>query len=306
MSREDCILSGVIPAMVTPATDDASDIDTERAKALTTRLIETGVHGLFAGASTGEAPLLTRDQRMRLIDAISESNSQAKLPLLAGVGAMSTLQAIQYAKDAEAHGAGYVVALPLHFIKVSEEELYGYFAAIADSVSVPTLLYNYPALTSGQNITPKLAARLAASHNVVGIKDSSGDFSQATLFMDACGPGFAVFTGLETLLLPLLSHGGSGTICAAANVVPRRIVELYDSFCIGEIEDALDMQRRLGRASHLWKIGTFPTAVKAACTLVGESVGPPFAPVSAANAEQIDELKVGLAKYFDIDLRREP
>src|ERR1700722_14296438 len=107
--------------MVTPATDDGPDIDVERAKALTTRLIDGGVHGLFAGASTGEAPLLTRDQRIRLIDAIATANSTAKLPLLAGVGAMSTRQACEYAKDAEAHGACFVVALPLHFIKVSDD-----------------------------------------------------------------------------------------------------------------------------------------------------------------------------------------
>jgi len=286
--------------MVTPATDDGMDVDPARAKALTKRLIGAGVHGLFVGASTGEAPLLTREQRSKLIDAVIDANTIAKLPMLVGVGAIGTQQSITFAKDAEKLGANYIVVLPQQFFVVSEDELYGYFAAISDSVSIPTVLYNYPALTAGQSIPPDLASKLADKHNVIGIKDSSGDFTLATQYIEWGGPSFAVFTGLDSLFLPLLTHGGAGTICAAANVVPERIVELYNYFCEGESEDAMDIQRHLGRAGHLWKLGTFPAAVKAACGMVGESVGPPFAPVNALNGEELTELKQGLQKYFDV------
>jgi 4-hydroxy-tetrahydrodipicolinate synthase len=298
MSRHGISLSGIIPAMVTPSNDYGSDIDIERIKSLTARLISSGVHGLFAAASTGEAPLLSREQRIKLIDTVAESNSKAKLPLLAGVGAMSTTQAIQNAKDAEAHGANFVVALPMHFVKVSEEELYGYFAAIADSVAIPTLLYNYPTLTSGQSITPKLAAKLSSKHNIVGIKDSSGDFALAMYFLDECGPGFAFFTGIENLLLPILTHGGSGTICAAANIVPKELVLLYNYFNEGDIDEALDIQRKISQFSHLWRMGTLPAGVKAACAIVGDSAGIPFLPVKPLNNEQISEMKAGLEKFF--------
>lgn len=300
MSRRDCGLAGIIPALVTPATDDGRDVDVERAKALVTRVLQAGVHGLFAGASTGEAPLLNREQRIKMIDAVATANASAKVPLLAGVGAMNTNHAIEYAKDAEAHGANFVVALPMHFIKVSDDELFDYFAAIADSVSIPTLLYNYPMLTSGQNISPQLAQKLASSHNIVGIKDSSGDFALGHHYIEACGPGFAVFTGTDTTLLPMLSHGGAGTICGSANVIPEVLIGLYNYFCEGEIDDALDLQRKISRGSYLWKLGTFPAAVKAACGIVGDSVGPPFPPVHALGDAMLSQLKEGLGEHFDV------
>lgn len=285
-------LAGVIPALITPATDDGSDIDESRAKALTRRLIDAGVHGLFVCSSTGEFPLLDREQRLRLIAAVAEENN-GKLPLLIGVGAPSTRQAVQFVRDAQAHGADCVVALPLHFYPVTDPELEAFFAKIADAASVPTLLYNFPALTSGQNIAPAMAARLASSsHNIIGIKDSSGDVLQALTYVERCGPDFAVFTGFESLLFTLLTNGGAGTICAVANIFPELLVRIYDFFCEGEIDCALDLQRKLVAIAPLWQSGTLPAPFKAACNLRGSEVGPPFPPVWPLDEAQVESLRI--------------
>jgi 4-hydroxy-tetrahydrodipicolinate synthase len=281
--------AGVIPAMVSPATDDGSDVDVVRARSLTRRLIESGVHGLFVCSSTGEAPLLDRTQRQRLIAAVAEENN-GKLPFLVGVGAPATRQALEFVRDAEAGGADCVVALPMHFYRVTEPELEIYFATIADAASVPTLLYNYPAVTSGQNISPAMASRLAANHNIAGIKDSSGDLGQAFQYIEQCGPDFAVFTGFETLLLALVGHGGAGTICAVANVFPQILVQIYESVRAGKADLALHLQRKLVIASPLWSLGTIPAPIKAACAALGANAGPPFAPVQPISAGQYDRV----------------
>src|SRR5579883_7084 len=165
-------LQGIVPAMVTPTTNDG-EVDIQRTKAFARHLIDEGANGLLVAGSTGEGPLLTNTQRQTLIRATVEE-AAGEVPVLAGVGAPSTAQSIAFAKEAEAAGAEGVAALPLHLIRVSQDELYGYFAAIAESVSIPTFLYNFPRLTSGQNISAEVAARLAKHANVVGIKDSSG------------------------------------------------------------------------------------------------------------------------------------
>ena len=293
-------LTGVIPAMVTPATDDGGDIDIARIKALTGRLIGAGVHGLFPCSSTGEAPLLDRDQRIRVIDAVADVN-QGRLPLLAGVGTFSTAHAVRYARDAQAHGASHIVVLPLHFFRTSPAELEGYFAAVAESVDIPTILYNYPEITSGQFITPEMAMRLAAKYNIVGVKDSSGDLTLALRLIQACSADFAVFTGSESLLLALLSHGGAGTICAAANVIPEILVDCFDNFNRGELDVALEAQRKALSVSTLWRLGTFPAAVKACCGIADSTApaGPPFLPAQPVGDEQIRLMRAALAKILD-------
>jgi 4-hydroxy-tetrahydrodipicolinate synthase len=286
-------LRGIIPPLVTAVTDDASEIDVKRMKALTARLKGSGVHGLFACSSTGEAPLLTREQRITVIDAVAEENGGA-LPLLAGVGAPATSAAVSYAKDAEAHGATHIVVLPLHFFRVSEDELERYFATVADSVSIPTMLYNYPKLTGGVNIAPALATELTRKHNIVGIKDSSGDLTQALHYIQATGPHFSVFSGVESLLLSLLQHGGSGVIPGSANAAPDVLIRLFDYYENGEFDCALDLQRDVVEQSPFWHLGTYPAAVKAACEIAGTPVGPPIPPGSPLGEETLKMLRKGL------------
>lgn len=270
-------LSGIIPALVTPRKTDVDEIDLDRLTSLVEQLIESGVHGVFPASSTGEAPLLTREQRQTLIESTTAA-ARGRVPVLAGAGAPSTATSIQLASDAEDAGADYIVVLPNHFVALNPDELYGYFAAVADSVEIPTILYNYPARTSGQNIPPALAARLAAGHNVVGIKDSSGDLTNTLGYIQACGEGFAVFTGSESLIYPCVSMGGAGSICAGANAYPKRLAALWDAARRGDQETAATIQMSMLPLRRWGSIGTFPAPVKAAMAHLGNDAGDPFIP----------------------------
>lgn len=288
-------LHGVIPALVTPRDDARDDVDTARLAELTKYLLKSGVHGIFPTSSTGEAPLLTTGQRRRTIETVAGVVAGA-VPVLAGAGAASTAESIRLAQDAEAAGATHIAILPLHFVALSADELYAYFVAVADSVRVPTLLYNYPARTGGQNIPAQVAARLAQKHNVVGLKDSSGDLDNTIRYLDACPPNFAVLVGHESLILSALTMGGAGTICAVANLVPGMTVALYEAFRAGVLDEARPCQDALLPLRRLLAPGTFPASIKAAMALLGLPVGSPFPPVQPLTAAQIETLGEGLAK----------
>jgi len=285
------MLRGIIPALVTPRKAGVDEVDTDRLHTLVERLVvDDGVHGIFPASSTGEAPSLTQAQRLRTVET-TVATVNSRVPVLVGVGAPSTSASIAYAKDAALAGADYIVVLPNHFVALTQDELYGYFAEVADSVAIPTILYNYPARTSGQNIRPALAAKLAESHNVVGVKDSSGDLTNTIGYINECGPNFAVFTGSESLIYPCMTMGGAGSICAGANVFPKQIVRLYDAVMAGDNKKAQELQAALVPLRRWGSIGTFPAPVKAAMALLGEGVGGPFSPVQALAGPDWDAIK---------------
>ncbi|MEO6589082.1 MAG: dihydrodipicolinate synthase family protein [Pyrinomonadaceae bacterium] len=144
-------LHGVIPAMVTPRDDIKDDIDLERLKRLTRTLLDAGCHGLFPTSSTGEAALLSPSHRRAAIEAVDEV-ADGTVPILASVGAASTIESIMLAVDVEHAGATHLAILPTHFVPLSADELYGYFAAVADSAGVPSILYNYVNRDGSENL----------------------------------------------------------------------------------------------------------------------------------------------------------
>ncbi|HEX5322764.1 MAG TPA: dihydrodipicolinate synthase family protein [Capsulimonadaceae bacterium] len=294
-------LHGVIPAMVTPTTYDG-DIHVERIRSFTRYLIEAGVHGLLLAGSTGEGPLLTSGQRQALIRAVVEEAS-GRVPVLAGVGAASTAQSIAFSKEAEAAGAAAVAVLPMHLVPVSQDELYGYFATVADSVSIPTALYNFPALTGGQKISAEVAARLARTKNVIALKDSSGDFQNMLGYIEACGPDFAVFTGDEGLLVKILDAGGAGTVCSAGNLIPELLCAIYSAYRAGERENAERLQKETPPLREAVKVGTFPAAIKAGCDQMGYPAGPPIPPASPLEDGQRAALWEVLGRVRSVTLR---
>ncbi|MBV9852179.1 MAG: dihydrodipicolinate synthase family protein [Armatimonadetes bacterium] len=271
--------------MVTPRANGRDEPDLSRLRELARWLLGNGVHGLFACSSTGEAPLLSWKQRRLVTETVAEAASGA-VPVLAGVGAASTAESLRLARDARDAGATHLAVLPLHFVPVSQEELYGYFAAVADSVGLPILLYNFPARTGGQNIAPETAARLARDHNVIGLKDSGGDLANGLAYLAACGPDFALFAGSEALIYPTLMMGGAGTVCSGANVLSAEMVTLYDTFRSGDLPQAKRLQEQLLPWRKIVAHGTFPAMVKAGMALIGQPVGDPFLPTLPLSDEQ--------------------
>ncbi len=162
-------IEGVYPALLTPMNFDES-IDTAGLRALVRWLLDRGVHGIFAAGTHGEAYALDREQRRILIEAVVDEVA-GRVPVIAGAGAITTRQSIAFARDAERAGADALSLVTPYFIAPSQEELHQHLLTVAESVQIPSLIYNLPGRT-GVSVEPETLARLSASPQIIGVKDS--------------------------------------------------------------------------------------------------------------------------------------
>jgi len=278
-------LSGVIPPMLTPAADDGMQVDHDRLRRFTGWLLDAGVNGLFIGASAGESAMLDRSQRRAALETVI-AETQGRVPIIAGVSAPSTAQSLQYARDAEAAGADYLISLPPGVFPLSEDEMVHHYATLSDSVDIPTLLYNFPELTGGKIITPKIAATLSQKHRVVGIKDTSGSVVNSRTYRRACGDEFMLLVGSDPNIYAYLALGADGMICSGSNIAPKTYVALYQAFRSGDHAKAIALQDAILPFIDITRIGSFPSSVKACLSSLGIPAGPPFLPVFPASDAQ--------------------
>ena len=286
-------IKGVIPALITPMNDDES-LSREGLKTLIDGVIDAGVHGVFTCGTAGEFWAMTTDEKRQLFEWTVEF-TDGRVPVYVGTSANSTAEAIELAKIAESAGATCLSVLTPAFITPDENEMFRHYAGVAESVELPILLYNLPART-GNALSLSLVDRLHRRFpNIVGIKDSSGDFGQALAFLRELPESFRVIMGRDTLILSALKEGATGAIAASANVAPEIAVGIYDAFLRGEEDQARDFQQRLVPLRDAFSLGTHPAMLKAGAELVGFSGGPPRRPVSRLNEDQIATLRHILA-----------
>jgi len=283
------IPKGVLPAVVTPLTAKGS-IDEKTLRRLVNYLIDGGVHGLFVVGTVGEFYGLTPEEKREVVQ-ISVDEAKKRVPVYAGAGAITTRECVMLTNIAEESGADAVSVLTPMFISPNQEELYLHYKTIAQNTSLPVLLYNNLPRT-GVNITPATAARLAEIDNVVGIKDSSGDFTLTAEYIretrDKC---FSVMAGRDTLIHACLCHGGAGAIAACANVAPRLVADIYDKYVAGDLRGSLEAQFALAPLRIAFTLGSFPTVIKEALKMVGIDVGPCLEPIGLMSAEEREQLK---------------
>jgi len=279
---------GIIPAMVTPL-DGYGEIDEDGVRELINYLIDSGVHGIFVCGSQGESYALSEDEKRRVIEiAVDEVNG--RVPVYAGTGAATTKATIQLSRYAVDVGADAVTILTPYFIRPSQDELYMHYRRIAESVDSPVLMYNNPGRTD-VNLEAETVKKLSEIDNVVGIKDSSGDLTLTAQYIMECPADFAVLAGRDSLILATLLYGGKGAVAATANVAPRLVVGIYESFIDGDIEKARELQFKLLPLRLAFSLGTFPVVVKEAMNLLGRPSGPARSPVSSLSEEKRVKLK---------------
>lgn len=280
---------GIIPAVVSPV-DAGGNIREAPFRQLLNYLIDNGVHGLFINGSQGEFYALTIEEKQRVLEiAVDEVNG--RVPVYAGVGAITTREAVKLAKMAEEIGAQALSAITPYYIKPDEDELYEYYKDIAESVSIPVLLYANPSRTN-VSLSVRLVSRLAEIDNIVGIKDSSGDLTLTGEYIRLLShKGFQVLAGRDTLILGTLVYGGTGAIAATANVVPRLVVSIYESFKKGDLKTALEAQYKLAPLRIAFDLGTFPVVIKEAVKLIGFDLGSAIRPIKEISLEKREELK---------------
>lgn len=279
---------GVIPAMVTPLTAD-DRINEKALRRLTNHLIDGKVHGVFAVGSQGEFWALTPDEKRRVWEIVVEE-TRGRVPVYAGTAAVTTRETIQLTRLAEKAGVDAVSILTPFFINPNDDQLFDHYKAVAESTSLPILVYTNPARTNVK-ISAGLLARLAKVKGIVGIKDSSGELELTAEYIRVVPPEFSVLMGRDTLIYAGLTYGTKGGIAATANVKPALVAQIYDKYMAGDLEGALRAQQELAPLRLAFAWGTFPVVIKEALNMMGMDAGPCRGPVGPLSAEQREKLK---------------
>jgi 4-hydroxy-2-oxoglutarate aldolase len=266
--------------MATPF-DEGGEVDPAAIKGNIKRWMSSGVRGVVALGSNGEAPLLDERESDAVIAAAREAVPRDRV-LIAGTGRESTRATIDASRRAAALGADAVmVRTPSYFKpRMTADAFVSHYTAVADSVAVPVILYNYPAVT-GVNLTPDALGRLADHANVVAVKETGTDAAQLGAYVDAAkAKDFTVLAGSAPAFYAALCLGAGGAVLAAACVVPRLCVRLFDAFNAGDHATARELQQRLIPVALAVTSGHGVPGLKAAMELAGYAGGRPRAPLS--------------------------
>lgn len=287
-------LEGVIVALLTPV-DREGKVDHGALRQLVERLTSRGVAGVSPLGSTGEGYSLGLDQRLAVVDTVAESVT-AGMPVIPGVFAHNHEQAVAEIAGYADRGGTAVLVAPPGYYPLSAAEQEGYFSRLADAAALPLVMYNIPVYTKVQ-IAPAVAAALAPHPRVAGLKDSGRDLGYGARLLDAvraagAAADFSVLTGTDSMLVSYMLAGARGTICASANVVPERVLAVYDAVRAGKLDDALRLETRLRQVQAAFAIGAPPAAYKAAVARsgVGEPwLVPPRLPLTEAETDELVE-----------------
>jgi 2-dehydro-3-deoxy-D-pentonate aldolase len=290
------MFTGLMPAMVTPF-DERGEVDLKATEAVIERFIEAGVSGISPLGSTGEFSHLTADERKRFIEEVTRIVA-GRVPLVVGVGAAGTREAIDLARHAEGVGADAVLVVSPFYWKVGEEGLFRHFAAVAEAVGIPVVIYNLPMLT-GIDLSPSLIARIAAEcSNATGLKDTVTEYRHTVSVLHEVKPvrpDFSVLAGWEDLILPSLLAGADGSICAFANVAPELFVGMVRSAQDGDLARAAELHRRVLLLLTLGVYSDPPiSAIKLAMNRLGlpisSAVRGPALPVPEEAHEKVEDV----------------
>lgn len=280
---------GILPAMITPFTREGL-VNKKALRDLIDFVIKGGVHGIFAIGTTAEYYSLNENE-YRIILEETADHVNNRVPVYAGANAITTRETIRLVKIATTVGVDAISVLTPMFITPNDNQLYEHYKAVANETDKPILLYNNAPKT-GVNLSIELVERLADIDNIVGIKDSVGDFTQTGEYIRRTrGKEFYVMMGRDNLIYAALSYGSSGAVAASANVVPSLCVGIYNSFMEGDHAKALELQYRLAPLRIIFSLGTFPVIIKEALQLIGIDAGPCFLPISPLTTEERNKLK---------------
>jgi 4-hydroxy-tetrahydrodipicolinate synthase len=274
---------GVLPALITPFTDDGSAIDTGAVTAIVDRLIGAGVTGLVPGGSTGEFTTLSHAERRDLIETTLEAAAD-RVPVVAGTGALSTRETVELSVHAEQAGAAAVMIVPPFYDALSWRELLAHYAAVADAIEIPIMYYNLPS-ASGVKLTAAQLRELP----ITCLKDTGGDAVAATELIQTDAP--TLLNGWDTLTFAALAAGVQAVVWGTASILPEQCVTLH-RLLIDDIDlpAARELWARLWPLCQFLEGQSYSAAVKTACRLIGDTTGPVRAPLLPLNDAAASEL----------------
>ena len=291
-------IKGIIPPIVTPMNEDES-VNEKELRNQVNRQIKGGIHGLFPFGTNGEGYILNEKEKEEVLSIVIDE-TKGRVPVYAGTGCISTKDTIRQSQMAESLGADVLSIITPSFAAASQNELYDHYKAVAEAVDMPIVLYNIPART-GNALAPATVAKLSKIPNIVGAKDSSGNFDNMLQYIEQTrdSKDFAVLSGNDSLILWNLLAGGTGGIAGCANVFPEVMASIYNYFAAGDLENARKAQDSIRSFRGCFKYGNPNTIVKTAVNLLGYPVGKCRAPFNPVPEEGIEALKKVLAENHE-------
>ena len=287
------IFKGCGTAIITPFTENG--VNFEEFKKMIEFQIKEGVDSIIVCGTTGESSTMTLEERKETIKfAIDVANK--RIPIIAGTGGNCTKTAIEMSKYAESVGADAVLVVTPYYNKTTQEGLIAHYKAIANSITIPVILYNVPSRT-GLNILPKTCLELSKIDNIVAIKEASGNISQIAQIANLCKENLAIYSGNDDQVLPILSLGGLGVISVLSNIAPKDVHNMVQYYFDGDLNKAMSIQlNALNLIASLFS-EVNPIPVKAACNMIGFNAGIPRLPLIEMSEAGKAKLKQELINY---------
>jgi 4-hydroxy-tetrahydrodipicolinate synthase len=258
------LFTGAAVALVTPFKN--GKVDFEALEKLIEWQISEGIDAIVSCGTTGEASTLNDEEHIETVRFTIEK-AKGRIPIIAGAGSNDTNHAIWMSQQLEQVGVDGLLLVTPYYNKCTQKGLILHYKAIADSVNIPCILYSVPSRT-GVNIVPSTVAELCSHPNIAGIKEASGNISQVVEIAKYVSPDFALYSGNDDMIVPLLSMGGSGAISTVANIIPKDTHDMIDSYLQGHSNKAKEMQINMKSLIDSMFIEVNPIPVKAALNMM--------------------------------------
>lgn len=260
----------VATAMVTPF-DSKGHIDFSKTTKLINYLIENGTETVVVAGTTGESPTLSKEEKVALFEHVVKVVDR-RIPVIAGTGSNNTYASIELTKKAEQLGVDGIMVVAPYYNKPNQEGLYQHFKTVADSTALPVMIYNIPG-RSVVNIHPDTIIELSKIANIVAVKEASGDLNAMTKIIADTDDDFVLYSGDDSVALPVLAIGGAGVISVASHVIGNEMQEMVQAYFNGEVQKAAKLHQKLLPIMQGLFAAPSPSPVKTALQLKGMDVG---------------------------------
>ncbi len=287
------IFKGCGTAIITPFTNEGINF-TEFEKLIETQIAK-GADSIIVCGTTGESATMSLEERKAAIQFVTRIVNK-RIPVIAGTGANCTKSAIEMTIFAESVGVDAVLVVTPYYNKTTQVGLIAHFTAIANSTSLPIIMYNVPSRT-GLNILPSTCLELSKIENIVAIKEASGNLSQVAEIAALCRDNLHIYSGNDDQILPILSLGGLGVISVLSNVVPDVVHKMTEDFFNGKIMDATNAQLDTLELTNSLFCEVNPIPVKAALNMIGYNVGEPRLPLVEMSTSGKERLRKALTNF---------
>lgn len=282
------LFKGSAVAIVTPFTEDGK-VNFNKFGELLEFQIANGTDAVVVCGTTGEATTMTTEEQLDLVNYAVEKVNK-RIPVIAGSGSNNTMHSVFMSQECEKLGVDGLLVITPYYNKANKAGLKRHFETIAASVKLPIILYNVPGRTC-VNISPSLVAELAKIDNIVAVKEASGDLGQVAEIASLVPEDFAIYSGNDDTIVPLLSVGGHGVISVLANICPQETHDMVTKFIEGDVQGAKELQLKLDALIASLFIEVNPVPVKTALNLIGYEVGDFRLPLAEMEEKNLDALR---------------